>query len=281
MGSQSAIETDFTLASGRIHAEVGGNPHAALVIGVPGLSANLHSFDVIFGGLDPERHRTLAFDPRGRGKSQVTPPGTYGWAAHARDIAEMADQLGAGQFDLVGWSMGAWIAIRVCQMFPGRVRRLVLVDGGASVDDPAKGPVYAGLERLSTVWPSRGHFLSLVRQLPNYQPWNPAWEELFNYDLEDVEGGVRFRTQKPAPLEDEDYRLTQDPYAMWTGITMPALLIRARQEILEGLGYILNQADYQRFLAEVPNARGVVVDANHYLVGMHPDSATAVRDFLA
>ncbi|MDQ6747464.1 MAG: alpha/beta hydrolase [Candidatus Dormibacteraeota bacterium] len=272
--------TRFKLSSGEVAAEVSGSEGAPLVIGVPGLSANLRSFDLVFDALDPAKHRRLAYDPRGRGKSDKTPAGTYGWAAHARDIAEMADQLGAETFDLVGWSMGTWIAMKVAEMYPGRVRRLVLVDGGGWPDESAKPPIYAGLDRLSTVWPSRAGFLELVSQLPNYQPWVPAWADLFDYELEDVEGGVRARTQRQAPDEDEAYRQAQDPYLLWKSVTMPCLLVRAGQEIMPGLGYIFNQADRDRFLAEVPGSRAVEVDANHYVVGMHPDTARAIAEFL-
>ena len=270
----------FNLPSGRIAAEVTGAEDGRLVVGIPGLSANLRSFDVIFRALDLSQHRCLAYDPRGRGRSEKTPAGTYGWPAHATDIAEMADELGAASFDVVGWSMGTWIAMKVCQMFPGRVRRLVLVDGGGIPDESAKPPIYAGLERLSTVWPSREGFMALVSQLPNYQPWNPAWNALFDYELEDVDGGVRARTAADAPWEDEKYRQTQDPYLLWKSVTMPTLLVRARQEIMPGLGYILNQADTDRFAREVPSARVVEVDANHYVVGMHPDTASAIAQFL-
>ena len=273
-------ERDFKLASGTIHAEVGGNPEAPLVIGVPGLSANLRSFDVIFGALDPDKHRTLAYDPRGRGRSEKTPAGTFGWPAHARDIADMADELGAKTFDLVGWSMGTWIAMKVCELYPGRVRRLVLIDGGGWPDESAKPPIYAGLERLENVWPSREGFLALISQLPNYQPWNPAWEALFNYELQDVEGGVQARSKTLGPWEDENHRLEQDPYKLWEAVTMPSLLIRAQQPIMEGLGYILNEADTERFAKEVAGSKTVTVDANHYVIGMHPETARLTREFL-
>lgn len=123
--------------------------------------------------------------------------------------------------------------------------------------------------------------MQLVSQLPNYQPWNPGWNALFDYELEDVDGGVRARTQADAPWEDEKHRQTQDPYALWKAVTMPALLIRAEREIMPGLGYILNQADADRFAQEVPTSRVVVIDANHYVVGMHPDTARTIAEFLA
>jgi hypothetical protein len=61
---------------------------------------------------------------------------------------------------------------------------------------------------------------------------------------------------------------------------MASLLVRARQEILPGLGYILTAADAQRFLREVPRSNLVEVDSNHYAIGMHPDTARAIAEFL-
>jgi len=269
----------FRLESGEIAAELSGNPGGQLVIAIPGLSANLRSFDAIYDALDSERFRKLAYDPRGRGCSEKTPPGSYGWPAHARDIVEMADQLGAEQFDLVGWSMGTWIAMKVCELHPGRVRRLVLVDGGGIPDDSARPPIYGGLERLGTVYPSFDAFRQLAEALGVFTPW-PVWEPLFRYELEEVEGGVRARTTADAPWEDERYRQAQDPYALWPSVTMPSLIVRATREILPGCGYILTQDDTDRYLREVPQSRAAYVDAGHYQVGMHADTARAISEFL-
>ena len=271
----------FHLRSGEIAAELSGSSRGRLVVAIPGLSANLRSFDVIFEALDPATHRVLAYDPRGRGRSEKTPPGTYGWPAHARDVIEMADSLGAEAFDLIGWSMGTWIAMVVCGLAPGRVRRLVLIDGGGVPDASSIAPVYAGLERLGTTYPSRAAFFELAKRLPMYTPW-PPWERLFDYELEEVAGGgARARTSKDAPWEDEAYRKTQDPYSLWAAVTMPCLLVRARQEVLPGMGYILNQADAERFISEVPDSKLIEIDASHYAIGMHPDTARAIAEFLS
>jgi lipase len=267
------------LKSGEVACEISGSDTGRMVIGIPGLSANLRSFDVIYEALDPRRHRKVAFDPRGRGHSSKTEPGTYGWPAHARDVIEIADQLGAKTVDVIGWSMGAWIAMVVAKMAPDRVRRVVLVDAAGLPEESIKVPVYAGLDRLATVFPSREAFMTLARSLPHYRPW-PPWERLFDYELVEVEGGVSFRTQKPAPWEDEQYRLCQDPYALWEALTMPVLLVRAAQEIPPNFGFLISSEDYARFLREVPTAKGVEIEANHYTVGMAPAAARAIADFL-
>jgi pimeloyl-ACP methyl ester carboxylesterase len=269
----------FHLPSGRIEAELSGSDQGSLVVGVPGLSANLRSFDAIFAGLDPGRFQCLAFDPRGRGRSERTAAGTYGWEAHAHDIAAMADELGAESLDLVGWSMGAWVAMKVCEMHPGRVRRLVLIDAAGIPEEASLVPVHAGLERLGTSYSSREEFMTLIRAVPVYD-MGLGWEAYWEYELEDTEEGARIRTMPDGPREDERYRLTQDPFALWRAVTMPSLLVRASREILPGMGYILSAADAARYESEVAGTTVVEVDANHYNVGMHPDTVRAVSAFL-
>jgi pimeloyl-ACP methyl ester carboxylesterase len=175
--------------------------------------------------------------------------------------------------------MGAWIAMVVAQMAPQRVRKVVLLDAAGLPEESVKVPVYAGLDRLAAVFPSREAFMTLARNLPHYQPW-PPWERLFDYELVDVEAGVSFRTQKAAPFEDEQYRLRQDPYKLWAALTMPVLLVRAAQEIPPNFGFLITEEDYARFLREVPTAKGVEVEANHYTVGMAADAGRAIAAFL-
>ena len=137
------------LESGDIACEISGADTGHLVIGIPGLSANLRSFDIIYDALDGERYRKLAFDPRGRGHSSKSGPGTYGWPSHAKDVLAIADRMGAPTFDLIGWSMGAWIAMVVAQMAPERVRKVVLVDAAGLPEETIKVPVYAASQAIA------------------------------------------------------------------------------------------------------------------------------------
>jgi pimeloyl-ACP methyl ester carboxylesterase len=268
----------FSLPSGTVAAELRGDPDAPLVILLPGLSANLRSFDVIAARLAGAR-RTLAYDPRGRGRSEKTPLGTYGWESHAGDVVAMADQLGAATFDLVGWSFGTWVAMTACGRVPGRVRRLVLIDGGGIPEDRALVPIYAGLERLPAVHPSRERFLELVRPIGIYEPWD-RWLPYFEYELEDVEGGVRPRTWAAACWEDERHRKARDPYPLWDAVTMPALMIRATQPIPPDFGHILSADDLERFQRSVPCGETASVAAQHYSIGVLDETAELVRGFL-
>jgi|BarGraNGADG00212_1021973.scaffolds.fasta_scaffold18355_3 pimeloyl-ACP methyl ester carboxylesterase len=108
--------SDHLPPSGRIHAERRGSGDS-LVLGIPGLSANLRGFDFLAERL-VDAHTVVVLDLRGRGQSEVTGPGTYGWANHARDVLALADALGAAQFAVVGQSMGAFVAMQIARQAP-------------------------------------------------------------------------------------------------------------------------------------------------------------------
>jgi pimeloyl-ACP methyl ester carboxylesterase len=110
---------------------------------VHGLSANMHAFDYLAERLAGEDRQLVAFDLRGRGRSETTPSGSYGLAAHARDALEMADRFGAERFDFVGWSLGALIGLTAAGMAGERLRTLTLIDHCGTVDPTAYAVVRA------------------------------------------------------------------------------------------------------------------------------------------
>lgn len=86
--------------------------------------------------LTASRHRVVALDARGHGKSdKPLEPEAYSLARMAADVVELADHLGVDTFDLVGYSMGALVAALVAADDP-RVRRLVLGGIGRSAVEP-------------------------------------------------------------------------------------------------------------------------------------------------
>jgi pimeloyl-ACP methyl ester carboxylesterase len=64
----------------------------------------------------------VAVDLRGD-KSETTPPGTYGWEHHARDVMAVADTLGFERFAAIGRSMGGAVAIKVAELDRARFGR--------------------------------------------------------------------------------------------------------------------------------------------------------------
>ena len=280
-------DSDMSLESGRLRVRRWGAPDAPAVMCAPGLSANLCGFDRLGERLAGDTLQLVAIDLRGRGRSEVTGAGTYGWRHHARDVLAIADAVGAPSFAIIGQSSGAAIAMACAQLAPSRVERLVLVDLVGSPDERSVVPVVASVSRLGTVYPSAQAAIALIKQIGIIPEWDEYWDRYFLYELRDVEGGVAASSDRGAVLEDLGYGNAMywsgpeaPVHALWAAVTMPALVLRARREILPGFGFILPAAEAERFAAAVPSARVAEIDANHYTITTHDESIDAIGAFL-
>ena len=83
-----ASTKQIQLTSGALHVESNGDALGRLILCVHGLSANCRSFDRFVPVLAKAGHHVVTMDLRGRGRSEITPPGSYGWDNHVRDLLE-------------------------------------------------------------------------------------------------------------------------------------------------------------------------------------------------
>ena len=274
-------DRDFVLPQGRLRGRVLGRQEGPLALLVPGLTANLISMERIAGDLAGAGWRTVALDLRGRGHSEATPTGTYGWERHATDLIDVANQLSDERFAVVGWSMGAFVAQQVAVMAPGRILRLALIDAAGVPAPEAMAPVMAAAERLRDVYPSADAYVERVRSIGTLTPWEEIWERYLRYELVEVAGGVRSRTSYDAVIEDLSYGNAQDPTAFWPRLKRPALLVRATLPFLPSLprAFVVPAHAVPDFRARVRGASVVEVEANHYGVGVAPRTAAAVTEW--
>ncbi|MBS1148662.1 MAG: alpha/beta hydrolase fold protein [Myxococcaceae bacterium] len=268
----------LALAVGPMRVRRHGPAGAPLAIGVPGLSANSFTFDALGAGLARQGRGLAALDLRGRGRSPAGVHGSHGWKNHARDVIAVADALGVDRFDFVGHSMGAFIGLVLANLAPARLRRLVLIDAVGVPDPRAMPPIFAAVNRLGTVHPSPEAFLSRVRAA-GVVPWGPFWEAHYREDLVEVPGGVAQRASQAAVLEDMGYAAGTQVRELWSGVGVATLLVRAAIPLAPG-GDVVTAADRNLFLDTAPRARVVEIEANHYGVMNHPDTARAVEEFL-
>jgi len=280
-------DSDIPLASGKLRVRRWGAANGPAVVCVPGIAANLCGFDRLAERLAGDTLQLVAIDQRGRGRSQVTGPGTYGWRNHARDVLGIADAIGAPSFAIIGQSSGAATAMTCAQLEPSRVERLVLVDLVGSPDEQAGKVIELLADGLGTVYRSLQEAIDQVKRLGIIPRWDEYWDRYFRYEMRDVDDGVKASTNRDAALEDLGYGEAmywsgpEAPiHALWSAITMPTLVLRARQEILPKSGYILPAAEAERFAAAVPSARVVEIDANHFTITTHDKSITEIGTFL-
>ena len=111
-----------THAGARIWWEESGEGDPLLL--VMGLGATLDWWNRLKPSLTP-RYRTILFDNRGAGQSDV-PPGPYSIPLMADDALAVLDAAVVASAHVVGLSMGGYIAQELVLQYPERVRALVL-----------------------------------------------------------------------------------------------------------------------------------------------------------
>lgn len=120
-GSLAALRTADPGAGPRVLALHGWLDNAASFLP---LAAHLPGIDLV------------ALDLPGHGAADPLPPGAeYSLAGTVHAVLDAADALGWDRFALVGHSMGASIACLVAAAAPGRVTRLVAIEGLGALAD--------------------------------------------------------------------------------------------------------------------------------------------------
>jgi 3-oxoadipate enol-lactonase len=166
-------------------------PHEGIpVVLVHGLAgASLTEWYQVAPKLAVDR-RVVMIDHRGHGLSA---PGDrrFEVTEDADDIAAVLDDLGVGEVDVVGYSMGGAIAQSLARRHPGRVRKLVLMATFAAHTDSWKwfrrigAIVTRGWERatgIGTAEVRSGYLIARQAIRPEHARW--IWRETRRRDVE-------------------------------------------------------------------------------------------------
>lgn len=231
--------------------------------------------------------RAIAPDLRGRGGSNGL-EGASGMRQHADDIAATLDALGIDRILVVGHSMGAFVSVVFAHVYPERVSRLVLVDGGLPLDVPAGldpddlvaailGPTAA---RLSMRFADTGDYLDFWRGHPAFQEeWTPHLEEYLAYDLvDDGEGALRPATSYRTTVEDTVDMNTGSSIPDATAqLRHPTRLITVSRGLQNETPGLYAPEHLGRMLATTPSIRHERIDGlNHYTIVMSDAGADLV-----
>src|SRR5688500_1399436 len=92
-----------------------------------GGAVTAHWFDFVAAGFTADYH-VRALDQRGHGDSQHADPPDYRYQTSASDLAAVVEKLDLRDFVLVGHSMGGLVSLVYAATYPGRVKKLVLID---------------------------------------------------------------------------------------------------------------------------------------------------------
>ena len=237
------------------------------VICLHGLTANCLSFAVIAEELGPG-HDVWALDLRGRGASEK-PAAGYGLRAHCSDVVAVMDDLNLERAVVMGHSLGAYVALSLAARHPDRVDKLVLLDGGAALDEGEQAKVYAWVDlsvsRVGMVLPSLEDYRDLLKMVPFLQPWTPALDQYLAYEIEECEGGVRQRASRAAVEHDAQRLRALDPAGLYPEVGCPVLALRSTEGVLSPDDLIMPPNAAQRMVAALDQARlAELTGTNHY-----------------
>ncbi|MFP4088602.1 MAG: alpha/beta fold hydrolase, partial [Desulfobacteraceae bacterium] len=252
---------------------------------VHGITANCRCWDVMADALSPT-HRVLAMDLRGRGLSDKPDTG-YSIAHHINDIRAVLDDLGLDKVALMGHSLGAFISLVFGATFPERVDRIILVDGGGKLSKEQMDKVFKGikpsLDRLGQVFPSFEEYITMMKQAPFLHPWSEAFDTYYQYEVEEVAGGIRPRS-RPEHIQEEAQNLGKVDVSEFYGkIQAPTLILRATDGLLADDDILLPEPVVERMLQEIPDARLQTIEGvNHYMIVFQSNETRdqALLDFL-
>ena len=188
-----------------------------------GGAVNAHWFDFVAAGFT-DRYHVRALDQRGHGDSAWAQPPDYSYARYAADVAEIVEQLDLRDFVMMGHSMGGLVSLVYAANYPGRVRKIVVVDS-ILVSAPDRVAVLhqvGGREGRS--YATQSEFVENFRVRP---AGTTAAPEILRYLAE--RGGRQGPDGRWRPKFDRDVyakRVFLDVPPLWNRIDIPVLLVK-------------------------------------------------------
>jgi len=226
----------------------------------------------------------IAPDLRGRGDSVgVAGPSSIG--RHAADMVAVLDHLGLEAVHVCGMSMGGFVAVELAAAYPGRVKSLVLVDGGFPMAAPADLTPEAlpavfkdRLARLDREWPSVSEYARFFTEqtAPLLDPADPL---LLDYLAHDLAGG-RARLSEQALIGDATDIFFGS--SKWQQLQVPARFLTAEWSVGEGSAPAYPAAAVASFRAGLSALVAVrpVPGVDHAAAIMSPAGAQASAELI-
>ncbi|MGV9556778.1 alpha/beta fold hydrolase [Streptomyces sp. NPDC003522] len=224
-----------------------------------------------------ERHRAVALDQRGHGRSDKPPRAAFTREAYVEDAEAALEQLGLAPAVLVGHAMGALTAWQLAAKRPDLISGVVICDMRASALGAASQREWAD---WFTSWPLPFATLADVRKwFGEDDPWverpNPARGEFYAEVMQESADGWRPVFEPEQMLKSRETWVYDAHWEELAQVRCPTLVVR-------GLDGELGRAEAQEMVRVLPRGEyAEVADAGHLVHYDQPEGwRTAVEPFL-
>ncbi|MEV0782494.1 alpha/beta hydrolase [Streptomyces sp. NPDC050423] len=249
-------------------------PDAPVVVALHGITANALSWGPV-ARLLAGRVTLIAPDLRGRAGSSGL-PGPYGIAAHADDIAALAESLGPDRVVLAGHSMGAFVAAFAAVRHPERFGPLLLVDGGIgfpapvhlSPDELMTAVIGPAMDRLSMTFAHRAAYRAFWQAHPAFAgAWSDEVDAYIQRDLTGAEPAMHSTCRIEAVRTDGIGLFDEEVLSAVRKLPVEATLLWAARGLMdEEQGLYDEKRLAAADLAGTRLTPVAVRDVNHYTV---------------
>ena len=191
----------------------------APLLALHGLASSANWYDIVAPMLR-DRYHIYAPDQRGHGQTTSATSG-YDWQTLSRDLDRLLDHIGLDEVSVMGHSWGGNVATNFAANYPGRVKRLIMIDGGfldGRLFPGASWETFSHRVRPRDVTGNRQQFLDRLRNQLGVI-WNDEIERIVQTMVYEDEDG-----QIQDILQPENH--AQVIRAMWdepASMTMPRI----------------------------------------------------------
>ena len=263
-----------------------GNGSGDPVLLIHGVTSSNRAFQLFADALIARGKAPFAVDLRGRGDSNNL-PGPFGMKQHAEDMAAVIDHFSWTQPDVIGHSMGAFVAAALVGLYSEKVGDVVFADGGVPLPMPpgmtveqimpfVLGPA---MTRLAMEFENKEAYRNYWKpQAAFVKGWSAVLDEYVDYDLR----GKKASTN-PQAVEEDSRDLFGDDLIVKSlqGLQKPAIFIKAERGLQNEEGGLYPMPVLEAVLPAYPMLKlEFLADCNHYDMFLEATGAEKVAHII-
>ena len=263
-----------------------GNGSGDPVLLIHGVTSSNRAFQLFADALIARGKAPFAVDLRGRGDSNNL-PGPFGMKQHAEDMAAVIDHFSWTQPDVIGHSMGAFVAAALVGLYSEKVDNVVFADGGVPLPMPpgmtveqimpfVLGPA---MTRLAMEFENKEAYRNYWKpQAAFVKGWSAVLDEYVDYDLR----GKKASTN-PQAVEEDSRDLFGDDLIVKSlqGLQKPAIFIKAERGLQNEDGGLYPMPVLDAVLPAYPMLKlEFLADCNHYDMFLEATGAEKVAHII-